>query len=587
MKRPPYAGKAGVLVAGFLGNLSKQIHSPVFWLLIVSAALRLPGLTWGLPGSDGWDSDGVAPRDFLVGVIKTYQAGEYFTYPPLHLLVLTAFTSPGWIVAIIKAPSLAQGDLIAEFIKIPYMTFFAVTARLIGAVLSLATIACAGKIGEEIGGKQVGICVAAVCALNATLTYYGQTSNLDGPYIFWSLLAVWQWTCAIARHEVVRFPWALLFTVASIATKDQAYAVFVVSIPLVLAMWFAADPWPRQNARRILVTLLVWGSAALLLLLAVDGALTNPTGFGRRLAFLVGSASQDHAYYLRDLHGHLRLLWDAWNDFPRYYPAAGAFLAVLGLLAHAFKAGAGNRGGWVAGFLPFFAVISFTVAFNFVTLRTENRFVLPQSVFLSIYAGLGADWLLRSSSSTIAKWPTRIAVSLVALLALYQCLAVDAALLNDPRYDAERWLRDHAHGDDAIETYGLNVYLPRFGDAGAVTRVWPTPIQDRSPLPGITELQQIPESIETRSPKFIVVSDAWALRYLQPADSSEQDGRMPSREQLRLFEETATRNYFQDLYQGKLPYRLALSASYQSRVWPIVHVHESLAETINIFERAD
>ena len=95
--------------------------------------MRAAGLTWGLPASDGWDSDGIAPRDFLVGAVQTYQPGEFFTYPPLQLLLLTFITFPGWIVGLFKARSFAPPDVIAELIKVPYMTFFAVAARAVSA----------------------------------------------------------------------------------------------------------------------------------------------------------------------------------------------------------------------------------------------------------------------------------------------------------------------------------------------------------------------------------------------------------------------------------------------------------------------
>ena len=83
-----------------------------------AAVMRTVGLTWGLPASDSWDSDGIAPRDFLVGVVQTYQPGEYFPYPPLQLLLLTLVTLPGWIVAFFKARSFSPPDLIAELIKV-------------------------------------------------------------------------------------------------------------------------------------------------------------------------------------------------------------------------------------------------------------------------------------------------------------------------------------------------------------------------------------------------------------------------------------------------------------------------------------
>ena len=122
------------------------------------------------------------------------------------------------------------------------MTFFAIVARAVSAAMAVATIAWVGRIGEELGGKRLGVCVAAACALNATLVYYGNVTNLDGPSMFWSTLAAWQWTRAIARHETRRFRWASLFTVAAIATKDQSYAVFFLGLPMAFAVWFDRRP---------------------------------------------------------------------------------------------------------------------------------------------------------------------------------------------------------------------------------------------------------------------------------------------------------------------------------------------------------
>src|SRR4029079_18881601 len=131
------------------------------------------------------------------------------------------------------------------------MTFFAIIARLVSAAMSVGTIAWVGQIAEELGGKRAGACAAAACALNATLVYYGNVSNLDGPCLFWSTLAAWQWIRAIARHEPRQFRWASLFTVAALATKDQAYAVFLLGLPMAFVTWFSADPWPRRNWRLV------------------------------------------------------------------------------------------------------------------------------------------------------------------------------------------------------------------------------------------------------------------------------------------------------------------------------------------------
>lgn len=559
------------------------LRAPIFWILFVAAVLRLVGLGWGLPASDGWDSDGIAPRDFLVGVSKTYLPGDYFTYPPFHLLILTILTFPGWLTGIVNASSIAPADIVAEFIKIPYMTFFALVARLVSTVMSLGTIYYVGKIGEELAGRRAGICVAGVCAMNATLTYYGHTTNLDGPYLFWSSLAILFWIRVIARHDLGQIRWMVLCAVAAIATKDQAYAIFLLSLPLSLILWFAIDAWPKKNMRQVFAALLGWSLIGLFLLLLVDGVITNPTGFRARLAFLTGSASQSHAYYSANWHGYLQLVKDGWDNIDRYYPKATAVVAVMGFVIWIFRP-LSNRGLWIAGFVPFLVALSFTLSFNFVVLRSENRFLLPQSIFLAVYVGLAIEELIFSGQRTLA-FLARFGVLVIGCLALFYCMAIDAAFLNDPRYAAERWLKLHALPNDSIETYGSNAYLPRFQEVGRVTRIDRTPIRGRSRLPGVIESADPFEFAVSRAPRFIVLSEFWAIRYLTGENEFSDSGRISSVEQKDHFKDAAARRYFRDLRDEKLPYRIRYEAGPSSGFWPAVRVHESLNEKILIFER--
>ena len=78
---------------------------PLFWILAAAAGLRLAGLFWGLPASDGWDDDGFAPRNFLTALALTYKPGSYFTYPPLHAILLALLSLPGIVLALLQAPS--------------------------------------------------------------------------------------------------------------------------------------------------------------------------------------------------------------------------------------------------------------------------------------------------------------------------------------------------------------------------------------------------------------------------------------------------------------------------------------------------
>jgi hypothetical protein len=180
-----------------------------------------------------------------------------------------------------------------------------------------------------------------------------------------------------------------------------------------------------------------------------------------------------------------------------------------------------------------------------------------------------------------------------AAAALYQCAGIDAAFVGDPRYEAERWLAANTRPGDRIETYGLNVYLPRFPATASVTRVDRKPLNARNPLPGVTESDQPFQLVDERNPRIIVVN-AFAVRdYLDRADSvpadgptdGPADGRAVQRVQRSGRDDDAAHRYFTALFAGELPYRPVLRSIYAPRFWPSIDGYESLAQTISIFER--
>lgn len=560
-------------------KLNRLIRSPFFWILLFAALLRLPGLFWGLPASDGWDDDGIAPRNFLVGLAQTYTPGAHFTYPPLHMILLALLTLPGWLLAIFNAPSLHPHDVIAEIIHVPYMTFFAVVARLVSAVMSLATIYLVGRMAELIAGKRAGWFAAAACVINAAFTYYSQVSNLDGPYLFWSALSLLAWMRLIAKHDLKQVRYAALAAAAAVATKDQAYAIFILSIPAALAIWFVLDDWPQQNAKPLLARLLLWSGLSLFLLLLVDGAVTNPTGFAARIAFLAGSASQDYTQYSADWSGHLRLLTDMAVYFTRYYPLPFAVLAGLGIgvCVRELHARAPMA---VAGLLPLLVIISFTVAFNLTALRSEVRFLLPQAVFLAVYAGVAADRIF-DWPQPLPKLAARLFLGCVLVLGIYGCGGILAAFVEDPRYDAERWLA--MHSGSPVETYGLNAYLPRFPAGAIVTRLDVKPARLRNPLPGVRDVDEPFGMVVARHPDLIVVSEFWVRDYLRDAETDPTGGRAEQAVKLSQAGQREPRAYFRALYGGKLPYRIAHRSQYTPQFWPAVEGYESIGQRVDIF----
>ena len=446
-------------------------------VLLAVAVLHAVGLSWGMPSSDAWDVDGVAPRDFLPGLAATYTPGDFYTYPPLQLAILAVLTAPVTALAALHAKGSGLADIIREIIHPSYMTAMTVTARSVTMLMSLGIVIALAKVAAELVPEErrarTMTATATAVGIGFAFTYYSNATNLDVPYNFWASLALLGIVRAFARREPARLRTALLLAALAVATKDQAYALFLLGVPLALAMLFIVDPWARSNVRRLGKELLLGGALALAVLLAIDGALTNPSGFWARLQFLRGPASQDFVTYSKDLRGRLTLLGDLVRSYGtvHYYPAFAA-LPLLGM-SMAFRGERGARLG--AAFVPIALAISFSVCFNFVARRGEERFTLPQALLLSTYAGIALErvWSAPAptfvSRRTAAVWSLTARVVAIALVgvALFRCVELDVNLIFDPRYEAEAWLRSHVRPGDTIRASGLNVYLPVFRMAPA------------------------------------------------------------------------------------------------------------------------
>lgn len=526
-----------------------------FWPLALALTLRLVAIGWGLPATDGWDNDGVAPRDVFPGLAASFTPGEYYTYPPLHLAVLAVLSSPVAAWGYFSTPGHALPDVVRTMLAPGPMTALALIARFVALVLSLATTWLVGDLARRTHGERAARAAAFAGAVNLGFTYYGKTSNLDVPCVFWTVLAVW--LLVRARLEPARRLelHAALAVVAALTTKDQAYANFVLLLPVCLLA-------SRQRAW------LTAAAAGALGFAVASGALFNPRGFAARVAFLRGSASQDFGLYSTDLRGRIATLTGVLTSLVHLLGLPLLLLAGAGLgLALAKRR--------LPALLPALAMLSFFLFFNAAARRGEERFVLSHAALLAYYVGIA-----------VARLPGRsvYAAPLCFLPALYRSVSLDQNLLQDPRYEVERWLAAHARPDDSIETYGLNVYLPRFPPDLHVVRVSSPDAPAHNPLPGVLDLTAPLSAIEERKPRFLVVPQAYTWRYR--AAPGRPDGYVMPESVHRYVQSQDGAPFFAALYAGRLPYRPVLEASCDERLFARIVLHASVCEPVTVFERA-
>lgn len=573
-----------------IARLKLLFRSPLTWVVILAGVLRVVGIGWGLPASDGWDNDGVAPRDFLAGLVETFVPGHYYTYPPVHLVLLAVLTLPVTVVALVRAPSLSQNDVVGEILKVPYMTANAYVARAVSLVMSLATIVLVARIAEELRAastgdhddprvRRAGFCAGAFAAVNLSATYYAHTSNLDTPYLFWALASLLVFVRAITHRDPRRLRRAFVLAVLSVATKDQAFALFVGTFPVALAAFVAFDPWARERRGTVLREIALAAAVAALVFLVADAVVFNPTGFRARLAFLAGSASKDFITYTSDWTGRGRMLRDAAKEFVHYYPVSLSVVGVAGIILQVMRAPRS-----IASWLPLLCAISYTAFFNFTALRTDHRFFMPQSLLLAIYGGLALEPLVFAAQAPV-RVLAQAALSVSFALAIHRCLAVDAQLLYDPRYEAEAWLDAELKDGELIETYGNNVYLPRFPAKARVIRVGPEPLDKRNPLPGVVEVQAPFEGAADRHARFIVLTGGWMWRYLIDPNPPLEPGKVVPPTHARTATDPAGTRFFARLTRSMDEYGVVRGFKYRPYFFPMLDIHASTAREVWIYER--
>ncbi|HSY20966.1 MAG TPA: hypothetical protein VK841_02575 [Polyangiaceae bacterium] len=506
------------------------------------ATAILVGITWGLPSSDTWAADSISPRSCGLGAIaQTYWPGHFHTYPPLHMAILTVLSLPWMGLAAARAGT-GAGALAAELIKPLYMTGIEASARAVAAAMALGIVVQTIRLWTRLWNPRVGVVAGAVVALNSTLVYYAHTGNLEVPYLFWLTWALVEMDRVMAGEPRER-P-ALLLAAAAVLTKDQAAAALLLPLPLALLV----VPWVLRRAspaRRSLVTAAAIAAVAYAL---VSGAVTNPVGFARRIAFLLGPASQTWAGYPHTAPGALSLARDALLATPHFSSWPVALAAIAGLILAAKAAPAPFR---LRRLVPFAAAVSFAVFFTLGARRSEDRFLLPESLGFFPYAAVafGAAWD-RWASPRLVFVGMAAAAFTPALLAV---ASVDATLLADSRYDAERFLQRMQKGAHVV-VYGGPIFLPRIPSSLVAERLGIEPIADRQAIAGITDVVDPAMNPRSRSPAAIVLSTELSTpAVIEPPSASKPFGLMQ-------YADAKSHGLFRSLFDGSLGYVRVLRA---------------------------
>jgi hypothetical protein len=208
-----------------------------------------------------------------------------------------------------------------------------------------------------------------------------------------------------------------------------------------------------------------------------------------------------------------------------------------------------------------------------VARQSSIRFVFPQSVFLAVYAGFAADYILeRVKGRHVLLQTWKITLAMVIAISLYFTLSVNMTMLHDARYKAEKWMRDNVPPGSTVEYYTYIHYLPRFPAGVNAYRV-----------------KEGALDIESRKPDFLVLNSTMIKKYRGKAlmlDESDESGRVATlRKQRRIQSEYP--EFIDRLLNNKLNYRQAYKSQLEVPFFPVPKELNISSQYIVIYKRND
>jgi dolichyl-phosphate-mannose-protein mannosyltransferase len=414
---------------------------PALWIVIaVVLALGAWELRWGLPGEYGWAPDEILPQEVDAAAGQHFAHGWHSKYPPLPFAVLAAVGAPlrvvgrarGWEEARVHDARMTAG-------------------RLLSLAFALGTLLAVYRCGREAEGEWAGVLAAAVLGLSVPFVYYAKMANLDLPYLFWFALSLAFFLRALREARPADFAAFGLSAAFAVATKDQAFALYVFTVPVLV--WEIQERRRGDGAggslladRRLL--LLAAGLAAYLLL---SGLAFDPAGWTDHVRLIVGPASTSFRMFGAGAGGRLELLWQTARHL--LFVMGGPALAAAGA---GLVLALGDRSRHRPLLATLAAPVSYVVFFLLVVLYVYDRFLLPVALVLALFAGLALARLARGGG-----WPARAVVAAVIAYGLARSVSVDLLLAADSRTVVEAWLRHEVGDGPLVAAVGPLEYLPR------------------------------------------------------------------------------------------------------------------------------
>lgn len=426
-------------------------------MAVLAVTLLLP-IWWGAEGQFAWDNS-IAPSEVLRAMARRFAPDFFFTYGPVpYYLFAGAYV-------LVLVPLKLTGELGQPSTQYPWgfdhpelsMAALVVAAHLVTFALAMTLAVLAARRERDQGYSWL----APIALLGSPVfAFYARTSNVDLHYLFWGWLAV---HLAETGRSLARLCWAVVAAVVAICTKEQVAPIAITVIVFALARAWRL-PGREEGGLRAVGALLLAAAATYVAVWRLPYALES---WLIHHAFILGPAR-----YARDFPATFAGMAALYGRSLQMLPSVLGFPILAGVALALLL-----RVSWAGLGLRTCACFAYAIGFLATIGYVYERFLLP---FLLLAVPLAVRGY-RAAFEAWAQHPLRVrALGAAAVaLALAGGPLLSWVMLNDPRYEMERWIRAHLTADAVVEIGGNPHYQARVPRRLKVVRVDADSLRDR------------------------------------------------------------------------------------------------------------
>jgi hypothetical protein len=436
-------------------------------LALISLALYVPGLRWGLPAMTSWSQDTIAGIRTL-GAVAGWPDQWQGRYPPLHYLIVRAVYEPTlqwWQYTDAARYDAHTGALLFAPPHQEKIGLLMLIARVVSALMAFGAgvgIWAAARVLTK--NNWAALLAGVILLCGAAWTYFAHLGNVDVPSIFWFTWSVYFFARAFESPAPKNALLLGLFGSLAISTKDSLAGVYPgMAIVLLIAevqRWRLTQPWPAAIGRatfqsRWLIGLMAFALPYLLL----NGVFHNPAAYVERMKYWLGITPDTlHAMQHR-YDSQLSLLAAS------LWYAAGAvgwpmLIAMLVGIAHACRRHTRLALIVLIPALSYYVIVIARIDFVY------SRFLFPMLALIGIVLAVALIDLWRSRCSIHLRL---LLLAAVLIPTLTYSIAMNAEMVSDSRYAAEDWFRAHVEPTATVGAFSKPQYLPRLAEMGYAT----------------------------------------------------------------------------------------------------------------------